>query len=403
VAAEAGGIVVTARTARRLTWGLVALALAMLVSSSVVSMASGSGAGISAFLWAIAIVFAAAGGLIATHQPGNAIGWIFLFVGVTAGLADLSGSYADYWVGGHGGSAALGKTAAWYGSLSWIPFILVPTTFLLLLFPDGHLLSRRWRPIAWCAAAGIVTGFVTQGLTPGRLQDYPQVVNPYGVNSSVLDPLMGLAFLLLLVGIGGSAASLIVRFRRARGAERLQIKWLALAGAVAAVTFPIALVGYGVAGGAVSNVAIMLTVLGLPIAAGVAILRYRLYDIDVVINRTLVYGVLTATLAAVYLGSVLVLQLALSGLTAGSGLAVAASTLAVAGIVRPARKAIQDLVDRRFYRRRYDAQRTLDRFTAQLRDEVDLAALDDELRGVVAETMAPAHVSLWLRPTPGSR
>ncbi len=390
------------RTARRLTWGLVALALALLVASSVISLAGGSGVGLSGFITAIALVFAGVGALIATRHPDNAIGWIFLSVGVTAGLAQVAHAYADYWLDGNGGSEALAKAAAWYADLSWIPFILVPATFLLLLFPNGHLLSPRWRPIAWCAALGIAGGFVTQGLTPGPLEDFPQLMNPYGVTSSVLDPLTGLSFLAMLVGIGGSAASLIVRFRRSTGEERLQIKWLALAGAIVAVIFPIALALWDVWGEDASNIAIMLSVLGLPLAAGVAILRYHLYDIDVVINRTLVYGALTATLAAAYSGSVLVLQLALGGLTSDSNLAIAGSTLAVAALFRPARNRIQQLVDRRFYRRRYDAQRTLESFSARLRDEVDLSALDAELRGVVAETMQPAHVSLWLR-TPEPR
>jgi hypothetical protein len=385
------------RNARRLTWGLVGLALTLLVASSVIYSAGGSGVSISVFIWAIALVFSGVGGVIATRHPGNAIGWIFLSVGATAGLAEVAHAYADYWVGGNGGSEALAKTAAWYGSLSWIPFILVPATFLLLLFPDGHLLSPRWRPIAWCAALGIAGGFVTQGLTPGPLEDYPQLMNPYGVTSSVVDGLTGLSFLAMIVGIGGSAASLIVRFRRAKGEERVQIKWLALAGALVAVIFPLALVLYDVWGEAVSNTAIMLSVLGLPVAAGVAILRYRLYDIDVVINRTLVYGGLTVILAATYLGSVLLLQLLLNGLTGDSGLAVAASTLAVAALFRPARTRIQGVVDRRFYRRKYDAARTLEGFSTRLRDELDLSALDAELRGVVAETMQPAHVSLWLR------
>jgi hypothetical protein len=385
------------RTARRLAWGLVALAVALLVSSGVIYAAGGSGVSIGFFIWAIALVFAGVGSLIATRQPGNAIGWIFLSVAVTAGLAEVAHAYADYWVGGSGGSEALAKTAAWYGDLSWIPFILMPATFLLLLFPNGHLLTPRWRPIAWCAALGIAGNFVTTGLTAGPLEDYPQLMNPYGVTSSLLDPLTGLSFLVLIVGIGGSAASLIVRFRRATGEERVQIRWLALAGALVAVVFPIALVLYDVWGEDVSNVAIMLSVLALPVAAGVAILRYRLYDIDVVINRTLVYGGLTVILAATYLGSVLVLQLLLNGLTGDSGLAVAASTLAVAALFRPARARIQGVVDRRFYRRKYDAARTLTAFSARLRDEVDLVTLDAELRGIVAETMQPAHVSLWLR------
>jgi hypothetical protein len=385
-------------TAARLTWGLVALTAALLASPLILDIVTaGRAGGPSVFILAIGAVFSGVGAVIAIRQPRNAIGWIFISAGVGAGLASLASAYADYWVAGNGGSEAIGEAAAAYSNVSWIPFILLPATFLLLLFPDGRLLSPRWRRIGWCAAIGIAGVFVTSGVTPGAIEDYPQVQNPYGVDSPLLDPLTGLSFLLLLIGMVGSSASLVVRFRRATGEQREQIKWLALAGAVAAMTFPVALFGWDLWGEAISVVAIMISVLGLPIAAGVAILRYRLYDIDVVINRTLVYGALTATLAAAYLGSVLVLQLALGGVTSDSGLSVAASTLAVAGLFRPARSRIQAIVDRRFYRRKYDATRTLQGFSARLRDEVDLSALDAELRGVVAETMQPTHVSLWLR------
>ena len=391
------------RTAARLAWGLVGLTVVLFGGSVILDVVGGTDwESSTAFIWAFGLAFSGIGAVIAIRQQGNAIGWIFLAAGVGAGVARLASSYAEYWVAGEGGTRAIGEAAAVYSNVSWIPFILLPTTFLLLLFPDGRLLSSRWRRIGWCAALGIAGGFVTSVLTPGKIEDFPQLENPYGVDSSLIDPLTGLSFLVLVIGIVGSSASLIVRFRRATGEQRLQLKWLALAGAIAALTFPIALFGWDLWGEAISIAAIMLSVLGLPVAAGVAILRYRLYDIDVVINRTLVYGALTATLAAAYLASVLVLQLALSGLTAGSGLAVAASTLAVAALFRPARNRIQQLVDRRFYRRRYDAQRTLESFSARLREEVDLAALDAELREVVAETMEPAHVSLWLRPTPGS-
>jgi hypothetical protein len=389
----------SARGSRRLAGALAALAPLLLLGGIVLSLATGVGVGVGTevFVWGLAIVFVVVGWLIASRHPDNAIGWLFLGAAVAADLGTLSASYADYWVDAGAGPELLGRTAAWYESLSWIPWILVPSTFLLLLFPDGRLLSRRWRRVAWCAGLGMAGGFVTQGLTPGSLEDYPQLTNPFGVHSPLLDPLTGLSFLLNIVGVVGSAASLIVRFRRARGELRQQIKWLAFAGAIAAVTFLVGIAVYDVVGETVANVTIMLGVLGLPLAAGIAILRHRLYDIDVVINRALVYGVLTATLAGGYLGAVLLLQLVLNGVTQGSGLAVAASTLAVAALFRPARARIQEAVDRRFYRRKYDAQRTLADFSARLRDQVDLAALSEDLSGVVKEALQPAHVTLWLR------
>jgi hypothetical protein len=387
------------RGSRRLAWSLAASAVLLMSAGEALAMASASGADSGdLFLWAIVVVFSGVGALIASRHPGNAIGWLFLGSGVSAGVAALAGSYADYWVDARDGPVLLGKTAALYGDLSWIPWILVPSTFLLLLFPDGRLLSRRWRPVAWCAAAAIGGGFVAGWLHAGHMEDRPQLTNPYGVDSPLIDALQGLSWLLLVIAIVGSVTSLILRFRRAHGEQSQQMKWLAFAGAVAGTFVIVFTVLYDVVGEAVANAAIMLGVLSLPLAAGMAILRYRLYDIDVVINRALVYGALTATLAAAYLGCVLLLQLLLGGLTGDSGIAVAASTLAVAAMFRPARARIQEVVDRRFYRRKYDAAQTLERFGSQLRDEVDLGALRAELRSVVVETMQPAHVSVWLRP-----
>lgn len=387
----------TARRARSLTWALVALAVMLLLFSTVITLGNDLTWPLTrSFSWAIALPFMGIGGLIAMRHPGNAIGWIFLGVAVATGLGEATHAYAEYWVSG-GGSEVLGEAAAWYANLSWIPFILVPASFLLLLFPDGHLLSPGWRPIAWCAALGIGGVFVTTGLTPGPLEDFPQVANPYGWTSPLLDPLTAAVFILLLLAVAGSAVSLILRFRRAVGVQRLQMKWLAFAGAVAGVTIPIAILGYSVWGETISNVAIMISIIALPIAAGMAILRYRLYDIDVIVNRTLVYGALTALLAGFYYGAVVVLQGVLEPITADSDIAIAASTLAVAAAFRPLRSRIQGFIDRRFYRRKYDAAETLEGFSARLRDQVDLDALKGKLVGVVGDTMQPSHVSLWLR------
>ena len=388
------------RQARGVAGAFVFLTLASMVWGTSVPLLNGLAWPLSrGFSWSLAVPFCVVGALIAVRHPGNAIGWLFLAVAFSVGFAEAAQAHAEVWVH-RGGNDTLGNAAALYADLSWIPFILVPATFLLLLFPDGRLLSRWWRPVAWCAALGIAGVFVMTALTPGRLQDFPQVTNPYGWSSPLFDPLMGLSFALLFVGSIGSAASLIVRFRRSVGERRLQMQWLAFAGAVAAVIVPVSVLGYEVWGEVVANSAIMLSILLLPVAAGMAILRYRLYDIDVIVNRTLVYGALTALLALFYLATVVLLQGLLGSITADSHIATAGSTLAVAAAFRPLRSRVQGFIDRRFYRRKYDAAQTLDAFSARLRDQVDLDSMGRELVAVVGATMQPAHASLWLRSAP---
>jgi len=218
----------------------------------------------------------------------------------------------------------------------------------------------------------------------------------------VLEVMFGVGMLLLMTSFVAAVVSIVLRYRAAVGVERQQLKQLVFAGSLALPIMALAVPLFGYDSLAV-RVALAVAFLSLPVAAGIAILRYRLYDIDVVINRALVYGALTATLAGSYLGAVLLLQLALSPMTESSSLAIAASTLAVAALFRPVRKRIQSLVDRRFFRTRYDAARTVQRFGAHLRDEVDLETLGDDLRAVVAETMQPAHVTLWLRAPAAGR
>jgi hypothetical protein len=263
--------------------------------------------------------------------------------------------------------------------------------------------------------SGVTIVVVTIAITflPGTLEEGPQpdMANPLGFQPTqpIFTVLLTIFLPLLPLCIVASAAALILRFRRSQGTERLQLKWLATAGAVVAVLYLLTMVSVGLAeltsliderAGWLTALqsASILTFLLLPAAIGVAILRHRLYDIDLVINRALVYGTLTATLASTYLGSVLLLQLLLDPLTSQSDLAVAGSTLAVAALFRPARARIQGSVDRRFYRSRYDAARTLDAFAASLRHQLDLDAVGTDLRTAVTDTVQPAHVSLWLRP-----
>jgi hypothetical protein len=398
------------RTASWLAWSLVVLAVALLAGGiSLALMARPFGAQLTyeseadPFSVIVSLVtlltFSVVGAIIASHQPRNAIGWIFCSIGLVVSLNSLTGGYAEYRLAGGSAPGNLAETAAWVSTWTWILLVYVPTSFLLLLFPDGRPPSPRWRPVAWCAAIGII-GFVAgYALQPGPLEDYPQIVNPYGVDSSIVT--LGVAGALLgAASMVASAVSLIVRMRRAGSEQRQQIKWLAYGGAVA--------VGTVFAGGVISiwntNVSIAVIgfgLLGLPVFTGIAIVKHRLYDIDVIINRTLVYGSLTGALALVYFGGVTVTQALFRNITGQEQLpqlVVVVSTLLIAALFTPLRRRIQSFIDRRFYRAKYDARKILEAFSVKLRDETDLEALNDDLVGVVRETMQPAHVSLWLRP-----
>jgi hypothetical protein len=359
------------------------------------------------FLAPMVLAWASVGAVVASRRPGNPIGWLFCGVGIGLAVTGASYAYALYALYGVAEGLPMGTTAAWLSSWLFIISAFVGPVFLYFLFPDGRFLSRGWRIFALLLLGLAAVSVASDTLRPDIFGDtFPGFTNPVGVRGaagSVLGALddAGRTFVGPSVTLG-AAAAMIARFRSAGGRERQQLKWVAYVSALTGLAVPAALIsGHG----PLAFIGWLLVLAGLfaiPVAAGVAILRYRLYDIDAVINRTLVYGALTATLAGVYIGSVLLLQLLLSGLTTDSGLAVAASTLAVAALFRPARGRIQEAVDRRFYRRKYDAARTLDRFGGRLRDEVALDSLSAELRAVVAETMQPAHVSLWLR-VPESR
>ncbi len=400
---------VTARRAAGLAWALcVAIALPTLVllvlgagESTPADEFGLAGFGGLAFLVA-ALAFATTGALVASRLPSNPVGWIFCVIGFLIAAGDLPHQYADYALYVSPGSLPGGETAAVLQNLGGLPPAFGLLGLSLLLFPDGRLASRRWRPAAAVALIGAAALAVGLTFRPGPLDEPFEVVsNPFGVGSfELMDSLSGLGWLLSAVAVALAAASMIIRLRRSSGQERQQLKWIGLAAAGAGVVMLVNVFSFFLEVKGISQVRIVvvgLAFVGFPVAAGIAILRHRLYDIDVVINRTLVYGVLTATLAATYLGSVLLLQLLLSGVTEGSGPAVAVSTLAVAALFRPARARIQAAVDRRFYRRKYDAAHTLEAFSARLRDEVELDSLSAELRAVVIDTMQPAHLSLWLR------
>ena len=339
------------------------------------------------------VAFAGIGAFVASRRPENPVGWLLQALPAMLVLNFLGEAY--YWHAArdepqHPG--ALAELGLWVGNTSWVPAVIIVLVLLPLLFPTGRPPGPRWRFVAWTGAAGGVALLVSGGVSTGPLENYPWVDNPLGVLDlpAAVDA-VGLA--LWFFSTLAAAASLVVRFRRSHGTERQQLKWFTAAASQLVVAFAISFSLDGVIGAQASWAIIATALLALALAVAIGVMRYRLYDIDVVINRALVYGGLTATLGGAYLAMVLLIGLAIGR----SGFAVAVSTLAVAALFGPARARIQALVDRRFYRHKYDAERTLEAFAARLRDEVALDALDSELRGVVRSTMQPAHVSLWLR------
>jgi len=386
--------VAAAMSTRRLAWAVVALYVALSVAA--LALAPDDREELDPVFMLALLAFAVIGALLLAHRPRHPIGWLFAAMAVWWALGSFALAYADRALADGLPGARL---AAWVSG-SAVSLYLV--TFALLLFPDGRPLSPRWRLVVRAGAAWLVLLVVGYALVPGPSDAVPEVANPLGLVAA--EPVLRHldAFEAVGGGLLGLAApvSIVVRWRRARGVERQQLKWLALAvGAVGALVVAAAVLApLGVADDEgftrLASVVFGVALTGVPVSICIAILRHRLFDIDLVIRRTLVYAVLTAALGATYLATVLVLGLALGG----SDVAVAGATLAVAALFRPARARVQAVVDRRFYRARYDAARKVEAFTLRLRDEVELDAVAADLRAAVRETLQPAHLSLWVRP-----
>jgi hypothetical protein len=392
------------RTAAWLAWTLWGLSIGAVVLSAPLAALNDFRLG---FDWVFgvvaAIAFSSVGAVLAWRRPENAVGWIFCVIGLSSSVLTFSTQYGLYGLFTNPGAlpAADLLVSSTFGLAGMLFGLLI--TFALLLFPDGRLPSRRWLPVAWMSALGVV--LMTAGLGLGALQMGGRELISRLIQGTEIVPgegaglagmLNAIGHTLVFLGFAAAVVSLFVRRRRASQTERQQLKWFAYGAAM----FALAILSYALPWPErISEVLELATGVFIPVAIGIAVLRYGLYEIDLLINRTLVYGSLTATLVALYFGGIVLLQRVFVVLTGEeSTLAVVASTLVIAALFNPLRHRIQSFIDRRFYRRKYDAAKTLATFNARLRDETDLGTLSDDLVGVVRETMQPAHVSLWLRP-----
>jgi hypothetical protein len=350
------------------------------------------------------LVYPTVGALLVSHRPKNPVGWILCAMGFFFEIGAFAGAYADYALFAHPGSVPGGIFMLWV--TEWVGVWVFPSAVLLvLLFPHGRLLSRGWWAVVWMAVVGGALWALWWATWAQSNYFYPSIDNPFGIGGvlgEAIKALGALGMMAVFVSCLGSVLSAVMRLDNARGEERQQIKWFVYAAAVLLGDFLfVALPAQDISGPGAAFVFLMIGLMGIPFAVGVAILKYRLYEIDALINRTLVYGSLTAVLALLYFGGVTLTQAILQRLTGQEELpqlAIVASTLAIAALFNPLRRRVQALVDRNFYRKKYDARKTLEALSAKLRDETDLEALNDDLVSVVRETMQPAHVGLWLRP-----
>jgi hypothetical protein len=415
-------------SAARLAWSLAGLYVAMLVAVVALTfLALPAGTPrpsrlVGDFLLFVPFTaFPIVGTLIASRRPHNPIGWICLADGLLWMLIILGQEYSNYGLANPGSVPFPVTINALLYAWLWVPAVGLLGTFLVLLFPDGRLPSRKWRPLALSSGVIIVVVSVLTFVIPGPLEGLGGARNPFGLEGQpwvvaagwIVLPLLPLCML-------ASAASLVVRFRRSTGEVRQQIKWIAFAASFMGLVY-LSVMGASVIAwlispeatvdpgehslwGALLENVMLISFASIPAAIGFAVLKYRLYDIDLIINRTLVYGSLTLMLALLYFGGVTATQAILQAFTGQRYLpqiAVVASTLMIAALFNPLRRRVQRFIDQRFYRKKYDAARTLEAFSTQLRNETDLEGLHGELVKVVRDTVQPEHVSLWLREPKG--
>jgi hypothetical protein len=398
----------SARAVPRLAWSLWALSVALTVFALLLLVLNLNHPGVHVYDYWLentlgALLFSTVGAIVGSRRPQNPVGWLLCLYGLANAVGHFSSQYAIYALLTRSDALPAGEEMAWVSS--WIlPPIIGLQVLTFLLFPTGRLPGRRWRWLAWLTAAFVVTGIVTSAFSFGANAGLGPVQNPLGIEG--FSRIYGGIVLTLPTFLYAAVAfSLFVRLRRAGGVEQLQIKWFAYA--VVATVFAIT-VAYAIPDTIytplwfdwVGYALVVATTPAIPVSIGIAILRYRLYDIDRIINRTIVYGALTVTLGLLYFGGVTATQELLRDLTGQEQqpqLVIVASTLVIAALFNPSRRRMQEFVDRRFYRRKYDARKVLEAFSSRLRDETDLDSLEAEITSAVRETLRPAHASLWLR------
>ena len=400
------------RVAVVLGWGILAICVINVFVASSLFGESGVPLASTLTLLLAFLAFPLVGAFIVSQRPTNTVGWLLLAVGVGTAITSFSAAYVQHALLINADSQLATRYIDLAGDLMW-PINIFLGIMLLFLFPDGRALSPRWRLATWAFFLDLALMTLAQAVTPGPLEANNQVGNPLGVagaksvSTLVINYGQALLFLFLPLAI----LSLVLRYRRASDAGRQQIKWFVFGSTIMGIVA----VGGGLAASFISsdpndplasgvgNATFALGILALPIGVGVGALRYRLYDIDVIINRTLVYGLLTAILGALYVSLVIGLGDLLrffSERASQNSFVIVLSTLAIAALFQPLRRRLQSTIDQRFYRRKYDAARTLQAFGASLRQEVEMDELSARLLDVVEETMQPARVSLWLRPAP---